>query len=113
MEELLVSSLFKIFLVLLSVASFLYAVLVERDIVKGLLILNIITNYRVILFHLTDFQSEIMNRREVVYKLPTKAYNKEEFKINRELKFPVANHDQYYYAYDYPLSKKAWWEAEI
>ena len=117
MEELFLSCLFKFFMILFSVSIFLYAVIVEKDVLKGLLILNIITNYRMILFHLTDLQSEVMNRREVVYKMPARSIDGSQRGtfINRTLSYPISDErpNPTYYAYDYPLSNKIpWWENE-
>lgn len=114
MEELFVSSLFKILLVFLSVGIFTYAVVVEKDVLKGLLIINILTNYRMLLFYFTDFGSEVMNRKEVIYKIPSSQLSPSRLAqrfTNRTLSYPIDNDDNsMYYFYDHPLSTAPWWE---
>ena len=90
---------------------FIYVLTVEKDFVKALLILNVITNYRMILFFLSDIGSEIMNKNEVVYKIPAEKFVTGH---NRTLSYPISDDrpEPIYYSYDIPLGNQNWWEVE-
>ena len=55
-----ISSAFKILLCFLTFISIIYFVLIERDIMKALFLLNIIANYRIMLAFMTDWTDEII-----------------------------------------------------
>jgi hypothetical protein len=63
--KILSPSPFKILISFLSVAIFIYILFVEKDLLKAMLFLNVIANYRIFLNLLTDWNSE------VIYTEPT------------------------------------------
>jgi len=57
-----ISSAFKILLCFITFVSILYFILIEKDLMKALFLLNIIANYRIMLAFMTDWNEEVIFR---------------------------------------------------
>ena len=61
-----ITSGFKLLLCFITFVSIIYFIIIERDFMKALFLLNIIANYRIMLAFLTDWNEEIIFKKNIL-----------------------------------------------